>query len=108
MKQHVQMNINLPFRVTRDNGWFLASCDVLDVHTQGKSFDSAKRNLVEALTLFLVSCYERGTLDAVLKECGFKALRKIPPKKRTAPPAEYINVPLPFVISQAKQSACHA
>jgi len=42
------------------------------VHSQGKTEVQAKKNLIEALSLFLESCHERGTLDAMLKECGFE------------------------------------
>jgi len=32
----------------------------------------SSKNLEDALELFLVSCFDRGTLDQVLKECGFR------------------------------------
>jgi len=31
----------------------------------------AKKNLVDALLLFVTTCFEMGTLDAVMKECGY-------------------------------------
>jgi predicted RNase H-like HicB family nuclease len=57
-----------PCKLTKRKNWTLASCPVLDVHSQGETETQAKKNLAEALSLFLISCYERGTLDAVLKQ----------------------------------------
>jgi len=38
------------------------------VHSQGRTKHEAERNLVDALTSFFISCYERDTLDAVLHD----------------------------------------
>ncbi len=46
----------------------MLSCPpILDVITQGETEEKAKQNLNDALSLFLVSWFERGTLDSVLK-----------------------------------------
>ena len=66
---------------------------MLDVHSQGYTEEEARRNLAEAIKLFVVSCFERGTLDEALKECGFRAL-KAPPKP--ARETEFITVPIFF------------
>jgi len=62
----------LPCRIERDGRWFIASCDPLDVHTQARTEAKARANLVEALELFLESCYERGVLDQVLTNAGIR------------------------------------
>ena len=36
--------------------------------------EEAKKNIAEALFMFFRSCFERGTLDAVLKQCGFRSM----------------------------------
>jgi len=41
---------------------------LLDVHSQGHTREQAERNLKDALATFLLSCYERGTLEIVLRE----------------------------------------
>jgi len=66
------ITVMLPFGLTKRRKHYLASCLILDVHSQGETSEKAKSNLTEALSLFLISCLERNTLDAVLKECGFK------------------------------------
>jgi len=59
-----------PCKVIKNPKWYLASCYRFDVHSQGDTETEARDNLKEALSLFLPSCYERGTLDAVLKNAA--------------------------------------
>src|SRR3990172_6816690 len=72
MRMTVVFEMNLPFAVKRDGRWFVSCCPPLDVCTQGPTAKKAVANLVDALQLFLLSCYERGTLDQVLKKSGFR------------------------------------
>jgi predicted RNase H-like HicB family nuclease len=55
--------------------WWIASAPELGVITQGETYAKAQANLKEALALFIQSCLERGTLDQVLREAGFSAIR---------------------------------
>lgn len=48
----------------------MVSNDALDVVTQGKSEQEALANFREVATLFVESCYRRGTLYEVLNESG--------------------------------------
>ena len=75
MQKTAEFIARLPITFTRRKKWVVASCPILDVHSQGENESKAKKNLANALSLFFVSCFERGTLDAVLKECGFHAIR---------------------------------
>lgn len=110
MEITVQFSAKLPVKFTKKRKWVLASCPILDVHSQGETENKARKNLAEALSLFFVSCFERGTLDSVLKDCGFMALRPPTPPTRSRPLSheDYINVPIPFLVKQGNQSACHA
>jgi predicted RNase H-like HicB family nuclease len=86
------LTVCLPFKIVKRSKWFVASCNMLDVHSQGETEKKAFENLKEALELFLISCFERGTLEAVLKECGFA-----PSKTATIPLAknqDCITIPL--------------
>ena len=76
MANKVEIKIKLPVSTKKKAKGFISYCSVLDVYSQGSTEKEAKKNIMEALKLFLISCFERGTLDAVLKECGFKAVRK--------------------------------
>jgi predicted RNase H-like HicB family nuclease len=99
MAHNIQIHFKLPYRLKKAGNWVVASCPPLDVHSQGKTGTQAKKNLVEALSLFLEFCHERGTLDAVLKECGFEKVTV--PIKATTPKTKYVDVPLRLVALRA-------
>ena len=77
--QHIEFRFKLPYAVHREGGYYLASCPPLDVLSQGETEQEALDNLEEALGLFLEGCYENGTLEAVLKESGFREVASGPP-----------------------------
>ncbi|MDY6861779.1 MAG: type II toxin-antitoxin system HicB family antitoxin [Thermodesulfobacteriota bacterium] len=95
MSSTVTMNFHLPIKIEKKEKWFVASCPLLDVFSQGETLEQAEENLKEALTVFFISCINHGNLDAVLKECGFKSI-EIPPisKESIASEEKYIDVPL--------------
>ncbi len=90
----VLFEIKLPVRIKKKTNIYVSSCDVLDIHSQGNSEEEAKQNLIEALKLFITTCFERGTLDAALKDCGFQ-VRKIP-MKFPFKHQDFVTVPIPF------------
>jgi predicted RNase H-like HicB family nuclease len=92
--QKIEFVARLPFALAKRKNHFLASCRILDIHSQGETEKKAKENLAEALFLFFISCIQRNTLDAVLKECGFELGNKIIGKTTRT---KYIDIPIPFV-----------
>lgn len=108
----VEFQFKLPYTITKKRKWYLASCPVLDVHSQGETKEKAKTNLREALIMFINSCFERGTLNEVLKEFGFVPVlyRETikPSKKKLSPKYNYLNIPLPMAVDQSKTITCHA
>lgn len=72
MTAKVHVEFTVPAEVRQEGAYFVAGCPPLDVFSQGETEESALVNLAEALQLFVESCYERGTLEKVLKDCGFK------------------------------------
>ena len=110
MLRSIRMDIKLPVKLARRNKWVVASCPLLDVQTQGETEEKAKKNLIEALSLFLLSCFERGTLDEVLKGCGFRPMLSAMPKRDflSTKGMEFVNVPIPFIVNQGPQTRCHA
>ena len=92
MSSEISFGFRLPVNFSREGKWFIASCPLLDVRSQGTSEAKAKSNLVEALQLFIESCFERGTLHQVLEESGFGLLHGKP--RRSATPENMIDVPL--------------
>ena len=105
----VTFNVVVPVRVKKEGRYFISSCPALKVSSQATTEKKAKSNLIEAVSLFLVSCYERGTLDQVLKECGFvPAHDKKSKKRRREPQGETITVPLPFDAPAIPPELCPA
>jgi predicted RNase H-like HicB family nuclease len=66
----ITMEFKVPARIRKKGKWFISSCPLLDVHSQGYTRNEAEHNLVDALSSFLISCYERGTLGEVLPRRG--------------------------------------
>lgn len=103
------MEIKLPAKIIKKSKWYVASCPVLDISSQGSTEKKAKNNLIEALSLFFISCIEHNTLDAVLNECGFKKATIYPasPKSPKIKKEDYVNVPLNLLSAKSKIGSCH-
>ena len=97
MKTSVTFRTSLPITITKKDKHYVSCCPVLDVWSQGETKEKATENLREALQLFLIDCYERGTLDKVLKDSEFTAVRT-PPKKEMKHSKHTIDITLPFII----------
>jgi hypothetical protein len=78
----------------------------LDVHSQGETPEKAKSNLAEAISLFIVTSFEAGTLDDVLTKCGFVKGRVPMPKRMKSYDPVPIEVPIPFPIPRGTISEC--
>lgn len=65
-----EFRLLLHYSVKKDGDWFIVSNDALDLVTQGESEEIALANFREVVTLFVESCYRRGTLYEVLNESG--------------------------------------
>ncbi|MCG6552578.1 MAG: type II toxin-antitoxin system HicB family antitoxin [Candidatus Magnetominusculus sp. LBB02] len=99
------MIFNLPVKFKQKKDIVIASCPILDVVTQGETVDEARKNIKEAVTLFVLSCIDDGTLEAVLKECGFTTTKML--SKRSVK-TETISVLIPFTIKSNSPAVCHA
>ena len=69
----VTINVKVAVDIYQDGELFIADCKRFGVITQGDTFEEAKYNLIEALSLFVETCFEMGTLEDVLKESGFRS-----------------------------------
>jgi len=105
----VMMEMKLPSRIRKKGKWFISSCDALDVHSQGRTRAEAEKNLVDALATFLVRCYQRRTLDQVLRESGFVAFSGPPAKQSRMPrKSSHVAVTVPFEIHARRSRAVAA
>jgi predicted RNase H-like HicB family nuclease len=104
MLTQVEINLKLPVKLLKRKKWYVASCPILDVASQGNTQEEAKKNLIEALIAFALTAYEMGTLWDILKECGIKP--NFRNKKTFDNKKEYetVDIPLPFIIDQSKNS----
>ena len=100
------MEFKLPAQIRKKGKWFISSCNLLDVHSQGHTREQAECNLKDALATFLLSCYERGTLEAVLREAGFVPDTGRRPKLKSEARGQMeVTVPLPFSIDRTHSRA---
>ena len=110
IRMQASMEFKLPAQVKKKGKWFISSCNLLDVHSQGHTREEAERNLQDALATFLLSCYERGTLEVVLREAGFvpEVGARQPKSKTAARGRKEVIVPLPFSITRTHRRAASA
>lgn len=71
--ESVEVEARLTALIRREKpGIYGVYCPALDLWSQGDTVAEAKKNIAEAVELFIESCYERGMLNQVLLDCGFK------------------------------------
>ena len=104
--QNLEITFKLPYTIIREDNLYVSYCPVLDVYSQGYTEEEAVKNLHEALSLFLLNCFERGVLEEVMKESGF-----VPAKGAQTGTRQKctLEVPLPFMAPAASvESICPA
>jgi predicted RNase H-like HicB family nuclease len=71
----------VPILFFEEGDVIVAHCVPLDVSSCGQDMEEARRNVREAIELFLETCEDIGTLNEVLEESGFvrDGERWIPP-----------------------------
>lgn len=57
--------------IWQEGNMFVAYAPQLDVSSCGKSVSEARRNISEAVELFIEEAEKMGTLDKILEESGF-------------------------------------
>lgn len=50
---HMAVQVPVPVLLTREGKWFVASCPILDVATQGRTEKEAKENLADLINEYL-------------------------------------------------------
>ncbi len=109
MRGLLKFEFNLPAEVKKSGKLYVAKCPLLDVYSQGNNKKEALVHLIEAIQLFVESCFERGTLDQVMRDCGFefkpegKRRRKVP--LRRAANTGFVKVPISVLIARTHAEA---
>jgi len=101
MRATVNFELNVPFRVSTHPDRVVAHCGILDVVAEGPTRETAIERLVEALQLFVETCYISGTLETVLKDAGF--VQGGPDDD--LPDAEQLKVPFSLVAQRGRGEA---
>lgn len=97
MSAKLSMQFRLPFRLEQEGDLYISICDVLDVRSQGETKEQAAAMLVEALQLFLETCIEEGTVEAVLRESGFRPM--LEGQEDIEDDADYLDVPVSLLLA---------
>ena len=102
MVKKVIFSMRVPATVRQEGEWFYSSCEPFDVHSQGHSENEALANLIEALQLFVETCYEQGSLEQVLREQGF-----VPGGNEEQSDERMVEVPLPLIARRNAETRAH-
>jgi len=102
MRTAIQAEFKLLGTIKRQENWYIAYCPALDITTQGKTSTEAKENLKEACSLFMLSCFERGTFEQAMRELGWSVVNGASPKPPARVPqgAFQFPIPIPFGIEK--------
>lgn len=102
---HIEIKLNIEVAIKQEGEWYVACCTPLNLFAQGKTKAKAQENLIETLQLFFMSCIERGTLEQVLHESGFRP--GLPRRRHKGAHAVAVEVPVPMhLISSNNHEVC--
>lgn len=71
-KKGYHVNVNLPVQIIKEGKVFVAYCPVLDIATQGDTYEEAQEMFNELVRVFIDDLIERGTFEKVLLDLGWK------------------------------------
>lgn len=106
MRPIIRVDIKIPIEVFPEGDMFISYAPTFDVSSQGESVNEAREHLIDALTGFILTCHEMGTLSQVMKESGFVPCALPDLDGDADPDVEFIDIPLPFMLADKKSSAC--
>jgi predicted RNase H-like HicB family nuclease len=66
------MRLQLTIEILKKGEWYLARTPELDFISQGKTYEEAKKNILEVIKIQFSEMKEMGTLNDYLLECGFE------------------------------------
>lgn len=65
------MQVKFSLHIWQEGKMYVAYTPQLDISSCGKTLDEAKKNLIEAVNIFLEETSKTGTLKDILSEAGF-------------------------------------
>ena len=67
-----KIKVGLPIIYYREGKYFIAQCPVLDLVSQGKTYEEAGARFEKLVKIFFEECNEMGTLEEVLTDLGWE------------------------------------
>jgi len=107
MALSIGFQVTLPVEFKKIKQGYYVCCPALHVSTQGKTKKEAKHNIVEVIQLFLLSCYERGTLNEALQELGWKARAGVSSLPAAGNGRRYSEVEVPLSLTAPRRTPAH-
>ncbi len=72
----VNFAVKLPISIFKEGKHYIAYTPVLDLSTSANTYDGAKKRFSEIVGIFFEEIIKKGTLDDVLKDLGWKKIKK--------------------------------
>ena len=99
-KKSYQVGVNLPVQIIKEGNVYVAYCPVLDIATQGDTYAEAQQMFSELVRVFIDDLIERGTLEKVLLDLGWKKAShsrrwELPERQFISETHQEINLPCP-------------
>ncbi len=99
-KKAYNVNVNLPMQIIKEGNVYVAYCPVLDIATQGDTYEQAHKMFNELVKIFIDDLIERGTLEEVLLDLGWKKVAhgrrwQLPEREFISETHQEINLPCP-------------
>lgn len=89
------MQVEFTSQVLKEGRWYVAYAPELDISSCGGTSERAKKNLLEAVRLFLEEAEKMGTLEQILQEAGYvRRKRKLEAPKLVS--LKRVSLPLPL------------
>lgn len=67
----MNMRLFLTSKIWKEDKYYIAYNPELDVASQGKTAEKAQVMLKDAISLFMETAKDKGTLNTILREAGF-------------------------------------
>ena len=68
--------MSIPVSILKEGKYFIAYTPVLDLSTSGTTYAQVSRRFQEAIQIFFEELMEKGTIEKVLTELGWKKVQK--------------------------------
>ena len=95
--KHPKVKFSLPVSIIREDKSFIAYTPALDISTVGDSLEEVKQRFEELVEIFFEEIIEKGTIEQVLTDLGWKKQAKtfIPPSV-ISHTTETFSIPTPI------------